>query len=64
MGNYIMWVKNPFGASKLKATLPAFALCPEREQEIPLWHKVPSLLPCSPYMGAGDSFYAAEGLSI
>lgn len=64
MGNYIMWVKKPFVENKLRVTLPVFALCPQRQQEIPQGVKrVPCLLPCSPYIGAGDSFYAAEGLN-
>lgn len=53
MGNYIMWVKNPFVQNKLKATFPVFALYPERAQEIPLGHKALCLLLGSPTQGLG-----------
>lgn len=60
MGNYIIWVKSPFVESKLRATLPVFALCPRKEQKTPLGPEGPFLTP--PTVGAGDSFQAAEGL--
>lgn len=62
MGNHITWVKSLFVESKLRVTLPVFALYPQRKQKIPLGHKVPCLLFCSPpTVGAGDPFRVAEG---